>query len=1153
MAKGILGIFLDEAKKRKGIESLPEGDVDVEAGDLQFLMNTGPGGIEKAQRLGGFPMPSLAITRQDLPFESFGEITLVGSPDKFGPGKIKANVVFDADAYTVRAPRPFRIAKKNADRDFQKKYTPLAKEFDEGGVDSIVYELGNMETKKMATAGSFDDVVRFFESGPVADVAFLRDQGDSRPIPKNSYGSIDRSGLQKMVREYGNARKMWSKDQLNKIFEPEEVFDASVNRDFYTGKGRIFKPYTGEEVVKFMKKRRGAAQEEGAFSVSPGKLRASLTERLTSLKKIKEQSPRLVDKEKFATFKNDSYDRVNDLAESLKPFYRFDGDAFGYSDEVIELLIESEKRNLSRALDEFGFDDVPGSVIDEIQATKSYFRNAPTEYFEAKPQRLVDLEEFEGAIVPQDTPENVLKAFEDAGIKVEYYADSAERLSARKKFAGTAFSLAGGITLVGLTAPQETEAGVRKELRRQRRKRAKKQGFDVDAVYYHGADADITEFRMPSRETGQTKTVGTGVFMSSSPDTASSFAKAHSQTVYPVYLNKSDFLTVRPPEKGQTWGDLSVEGMTVELPDGTTKPANEVFDLEGISTDTDELARQARNQGRKGIIFKDVVDVGMGGSGEYRHVNKYLQDRGYDVSLPLGTTKESFEKEQAVPREVMRAARLYAKEKVFQPADTVVSFDPANIRSVNAEFDPEQAGWSDDILASGLVTAGGIAALSPGEAEAGPLRKGISEQGLERAKKLGFDVDNVMYHASKQDIDEFVPAYSDGLVFLTPDKKFANNWLGKGKFKERQGGTGAIEGVKAERERFREEGNKILKSLPEDQRQQYYEEVLLPQDQQLSRDIEEADRVIYPVVTKAKKPFVPHKDYEVLEELIGKERMDSPFSQDFPQLRDGYKSGNYLLYENLEVVEFLRSKGYDSMFLQESPWTKTDTESPEYSTFAVFDPTDIRSVNAEFDPEKLSSPNILASGLAATGIAALSPGEAEAMQKTIEQVERDFPGLLADSLTGAGDSLTGAKEVVLDILGDVASPLGRVSAPTLLESLSQDPLTAEQIKEAAERGASFFDYKIKTPTGKRYREAVTTGVESLFDYLSESGGSLDPVQFGFQKGVIPILEALDPVAEAYVEGALDLDAAIRDEEDREREKAWRESAQPAVEKVLTPI
>lgn len=452
---------------------------------------------------------------------------------------------------------------------------------------------------------------------------------------------------------------------------------------------------------------------------------------------------------------------------------------------------------------------------------------------------------------------------------------------------------AAGIVALGVSEDAEAgpfKRGIENKLNERRRKRAKKQGFDVDTVYYHGADADITEFRMPSRETGQTKTVGTGVFMSSSPDTASSFAKAHSRTVYPVYLNKSDFLTVRPPEKGQTWGDLSVEGMTVELPDGTTKPANEVFDLEDISTDTDELARQARNQGRKGIIFKDIVDVGMGGSGEYRHVNKYLQDRGYDVSLPLGTTKESFEKEQAVPREVMRAARLYAKEKVFQPADTVVSFDPANIRSVNAEFDPENLG-SRDILASGLVTAGGIAAMAP--------------------------------------------------------------------------------------------------------------------------------------------------------------------------------------------------------------------------------------------------------------------GEAEAMQKTIERVERDFPGLLEDSLTGAGDSLTGAGEAILDLLGDGASPLGRVSAPTLLESLSQDPLTAEQIKEAAERGAGFFDYEIKTPTGKKYREAVTTGVRSLFDYLSESGGSLDPVQFGFQEGVIPVLEALEPATEAYVEGTLDLDAAYRGEEDPERAKAWRESGEPFV-RTYTP-
>jgi hypothetical protein len=423
--------------------------------DLQFLMNTTPAALKRAEEVGGFPMPSLAVTRQDLPFESFGEITLVGAPTKFDPGKIKANVVFNADAYTVRAPQPFRIAKKDADLDFRKKYMPISKEFDEGRADSAVYELGKQELKKTATEESYDNVFRFLQRDPVADVAFLRDQGDNRPIPTRASGLIEQDELRKMVQEYGDARKIWADQELDKYFDQEEVFDASVTRDYYTGQGRIFKPYTGEEVVKFMKRRRGAAQEQGVFSVSPGKLRASLTERLGSFKKMRDQSSRLVDNEAFTKFKDESYEKVVELAQSLKPFYKFDSDRFGFPDQVIEMLIESERRSLPRALDEFGFKEVPDYVVDDIQEVKSYFRNAPTEYFEAKPQRLVDLSEFEGAIVPQDTPASILKAFQDAGIQVEYYTDNAERLAARKKFAGTAFSVAGGITLIGAQTQQE--------------------------------------------------------------------------------------------------------------------------------------------------------------------------------------------------------------------------------------------------------------------------------------------------------------------------------------------------------------------------------------------------------------------------------------------------------------------------------------------------------------------------------------------------------------------------------------------------------------------------------------------------------------------------------------------------------------------------
>jgi hypothetical protein len=239
-------------------------------------------------------------------------------------------------------------------------------------------------------------------------------------------------------------------------------------------------------------------------------------------------------------------------------------------------------------------------------------------------------------------------------------------------------------------------------------------------------------------------------------------------------------------------------------------------------------------------------------------------------------------------------------------------------------------------------------------------------ESVKQAKEQGYDLKNVMYHASKQDIKEFVPGYSDGLVFLTPSKEFANNWLGKGKFQERQDGTGAVEGVRAEKKRWREEADKILKSLPEDQRQQYYEEILNPQQQQLLKDERLADSAIYPVVTRTKKPFVPSKNVDVLEELYGKEYLDAPFGSGFPTYRDALKDGNYLLYEKKEVVDFLKSKGYDSMFLKES----SGADKP-FTTLAVFEPNNIRSVNAKFDPEKKDSPQILASAPFAAGAAGL--------------------------------------------------------------------------------------------------------------------------------------------------------------------------------------
>tara|TARA_R110000824_G_scaffold1041_4_gene5753 strand:- start:791 stop:2188 length:1398 start_codon:yes stop_codon:yes gene_type:complete len=236
---------------------------------------------------------------------------------------------------------------------------------------------------------------------------------------------------------------------------------------------------------------------------------------------------------------------------------------------------------------------------------------------------------------------------------------------------------------------------------------------------------------------------------------------------------------------------------------------------------------------------------------------------------------------------------------------------------------------------------------------------------MARAKEQGFDVDTPYYHASKQDISEFKAGYDDGLTFLTPNPEFANKWLGKGKFNQRQG---------------EEESIKLYEQTQRDLRKSFFdfdELDKLPSgpefnalydkyqaDFRAAKDIDSSDLhgTVYPVNTKTKNTFIPHRDGDLLEELMGKEYMDAGFSPSdgLPTTRDAYKDGSYLMYENPQVVDFLKSKGFDSMMLKESSGSKG------YSTMAVFDPQDIRSTNAAFDPAKTGSSNLLASNPVAT-------------------------------------------------------------------------------------------------------------------------------------------------------------------------------------------
>ena len=121
---------------------------------------------------------------------------------------------------------------------------------------------------------------------------------------------------------------------------------------------------------------------------------------------------------------------------------------------------------LQKSLNEYGFENVPQSLLDEIASWKNDLRNAPTQYFEGKPERTVGLGEFAGAIVPENTPQNLIDMLGRYGVDVQKYTDDAQRTALRDKYSSEMFvrpetAITAGLLGAGaLTGSNEAEAAI---------------------------------------------------------------------------------------------------------------------------------------------------------------------------------------------------------------------------------------------------------------------------------------------------------------------------------------------------------------------------------------------------------------------------------------------------------------------------------------------------------------------------------------------------------------------------------------------------------------------------------------------------------------------------------------------------------------------
>ena len=134
--------------------------------------------------------------------------------------------------------------------------------------------------------------------------------------------------------------------------------------------------------------------------------------------------------------------------------------------------------------------------------------------------------------------------------------------------------------------------------------RAKAMGFDIEA--YHGTTSPNIEAFDPLMSKGARQR--TGIWASENPELANTYAGNLGGSVYPLMMKSKGMAEV--DAVGSNWSRIPADAV-IKHSDGTETPLrNIISNLFSETTNTNDIARYARQQLDKGVRFKNISDIG---------------------------------------------------------------------------------------------------------------------------------------------------------------------------------------------------------------------------------------------------------------------------------------------------------------------------------------------------------------------------------------------------------------------------------------------------------------------------------------------------------------------------------------------------------------
>lgn len=306
-----------------------------------------------------------------------------------------------------------------------------------------MWEKGNKSTNKEQFLENYiDRELEKYDESYFKYKEFIKDA--SRLDEFGETQTIDEGATLKQVDKDTNQKEYekWVEDTFGKMLRntkkgirnDADLFTPSGNRRSFE---KLHDDYNLKSIVEYMTKQKTVAGEQGFGAGSGfGTLQAQMAHKFSSIEDIKNYSDKKIvsgaqERELIKPYQDKIYSDMENLVE----YYKFKDDRYsnpldtvGYALNEFAEYKQQNISNLKRKLDEYSFDTnkIPDKLLKKVVDDINSLKNIPTDYFEAKPQRAVGLDEVQAIIIPNDSSIELKQQLQKNGINYYEYDKSIE-------------------------------------------------------------------------------------------------------------------------------------------------------------------------------------------------------------------------------------------------------------------------------------------------------------------------------------------------------------------------------------------------------------------------------------------------------------------------------------------------------------------------------------------------------------------------------------------------------------------------------------------------------------------------------------------------------------------------------------------------------